>query len=365
MLISIVCKWFDLSPNDDVAWAIAGLPKREGGCGFVVSSPLRSFAYDDSCYKALAEFGRNDPEHQRPMSQRDATQRMHKAAIDRVTCRTHPDAVKIARLLEANKMKGAGGWIDEPTQWMPPDAFSSAWRLRCRAKCRSLPDGAMCPGCPTLGVMSQVDFASHAHGCTRCPSGQNATDAHNHLSKHIAKACSDNALHAVLEPRGFQSFTCGTCKEVLSGADLHSKIRTHDRRCSMKLYRRGVDLEVYLHRRRRMIDFTIAHVTTPSWCSTPIANIVDLKKNEKCERYVKSGMIPEDEFVVATAFSSGALHEDFTRLLTDIATCAVIDYELLVKSVRNCVMWGQGASVAAAFRTVMQAPVRSRGFGDT
>ena len=70
-------------------------------------------------------------------------------------------------------------------------------------------------------------------------------------------------------------------------------------------------------------------------------------------------MIPGDEFVVATAFSSGALHEDFIRILTDISKCAALDYDTLVKGVRNCIMWGQGASVVAAFRTVMQAPVRS------
>jgi len=353
---AIATHWFELSDDNILAWDIASLPKRFGGCGFVVSSPLRPFAYSDSLYNALHELGRNAPGTQRPKSQRDATDVMHEATIARL--RSHPEAEIVKRLLEVNKMKGSGSWIDAADQWMPPDVYAAAWRLRCRAKAHSLPEGAKCPGCPTLPVMSQVDFANHAHGCAACPSGANATDAHNHLGKHVWKHCDANALHAELEPRGFESFTCSKCKEVLSGNDARVKLRQHDRRCGTKLYRRGVDLEVYVRGRRRMVDFTIAHPTCDSYLDSSLDAIARAKKAKKEDRYVKSGMVPQSELVVALAYSSGALHEDFMRFLGDVAHDSDTDFDALVVRTRNCVMWGQGKSVVAAFRTAAEAARR-------
>jgi hypothetical protein len=99
-----------------------------------------------------------------------------------------------------------------------------------------------------------------------------------------------------------------------------------------------------------MVDFTIAHVTSASHCGTPIEKIIAAKTREKSERYVGSGMIHADEFVVAVALSCGAFHEDLVSFLREVSIEAVVDFDDLVKSTRNCVMWGQGAAVVAAFR---------------
>jgi hypothetical protein len=61
-------------------------------------------------------------------------------------------------------------------------------------------------------------------------------------------------------------------------------------------------------------------------------------------------MIHADEFVVAVALSCGAFHEDLVSFLREVSIEAVVDFDDLVKSTRNCVMWGQGAAVVAAFR---------------
>lgn len=131
------------------------------------------------------------------------------------------------------------------------------------------------------------------------------------------------------------SVRCGGCKTVLSGDDTRAKIRQHDRRCGMKLYRRGVDMEVFVNKQRRMVDFTIVHANTASHRDTPIDTIIRTKKAEKFERYVKSGMVPENEFVVAPAFSSGALHDDLLRLLGEVSRECETDFNSLFASTRN------------------------------
>jgi len=311
-------------------------------------------------YNALHEFDRNGPSQQRPKSQKDATLEMHLANKETISKLKRPDRDEILRLLEANATKGSGGWMDNPTTWMPPSVYASAWRLRCRAKARSLPDRLQCPGCPKLGVMEQVDFANHVHGCTRVPSGSNATRAHDHLVRHLWKILDANAVTATQEPRGFQSYTCSDCKKTLEGENLRTQVRTHDRTCGTRLYRSGVDLEAFLGRARRMIDVTIAHATSPSLCKTSFDAIVKERVLEKKKRYVDSGMIPADEFVVAVAFSHGAFHDGFVNLLTDIAREAAVDFDSLVRSTRNCVMWGQGAAVDAAFRMAATGARRGR-----
>ena len=80
-------------------------------------------------------------------------------------------------------------------------------------------------------------------------------------------------------------------------------------------------------------------------------HIAKNKKDTKVARYVTSGMVPQDELVVALAFANGFLHDDFMQLLGDICTEAATDFDALVASTRNCVLWGQGAAVVAAFRT--------------
>jgi len=419
-VFEVINQWFDISPEDRLALEIASLPKRDGGNGLVFTSPLRGFAYEDSLYRALhSETGKekliltsrprhdvkrptasflgkenNDVQHggislapldtvpqppiadiilpdaptpislvstghvrQRPKSQRDATRELHLTTKKRIS-QEGPQALKVARVLEINSLKGSGDWIDTPSQWMPPAPYAASWRLRCLATALSLPAGAQCPGCPRLGVMSQVDFMLHAQGCTRCPTQQNATAAHDRLTSYLHKHASENAVYSEIEPRGFQTFTCDECGAVFSGMDTRSQLRAHARRCGVHVHRRGVDLEIWLNRRRRMVDFTIVHATCSSLMTSSLPSIIRQKQNRKDARYVDSGLVPKEEFIMAAAFSSGALDVGFKSLLRDIAEEAHTDFVELVEGVRNVVMWGQGAAVDAAFRV---AAARGKG----
>jgi len=330
---------------------IASLPKRDGGNGLMLSSVIRTCAFKDSLYRALHELGRLEPVHQRPQSQKDATREIHLITKKRIS-QEGPHAVKVARLLEVNSLKGSGGWIDTASQWMPVPAFTAAWRLRCYATALSLPERAQCPGCPHLGVMSQADFAIHAHGCTRCPTRNNATKAHDHLTSYIEKHATDNALVAEAEPRGFQSFKCRSCRKTFTGSECRAQLQAHARECGVQMQRRGVDLEIYLRRQRRMVDFTIVHANCKSHVHTSLPVIIDQKRITKTQRYVDSGLVPKEEFMMAAVYSSGALTLEFKALLKDISQEAKTDFVDLVEGVRNCVMWGQGAAVNAAFRLV-------------
>ena len=116
--------------------------------------------------------------------------------------------------------------------------------------------------------------------------------------------------------------------------------------------RSGVDIEIFLGSKRWMLDFTIIHATCPSYVSSSYDSLIQSKTKEKVRKYVDSGMIPREELVVAIIWSHGALHKDLVDFLRRFASEARIDFTDLVDGVRNCAMWGQGASVSAAFRTV-------------
>jgi len=195
-------------------------------------------------------------------------------------------------------------------------------------------------------------FALHAHGCASMPSRKNATNAHNHLAHHLHKICRNNALRSEVEPRGFQTYTCPRCKAVIEGDDVVEKLKRHDGACGARPLRSGVDIEIMLGSDRFMLDFTVIHAISPSLVKTSYDALVHTKTTEKLRKYVDSGMIPRKEFVVAVVWSHGALHGDFMDFLRRFASEARVDFADLVDGVRNCAMWGQGASVNAAFRTV-------------
>jgi len=195
-------------------------------------------------------------------------------------------------------------------------------------------------------------FALHAHGCASMPSKKNATNAHNHLAHHLHKVCKNNAIRSEVEPRGFQTYTCPKCKAVIEGDRMAEKLKQHDSACGARPLRSGVDIEIMLGSKRYMLDFTVIHATCPSYVSSSYESLVQSKTSGKTKKYVDSGMIPREEFVVAIVWSHGALHKNLLDFLARFAAEARVDLPGLIDGVRNCVMWGQGASVSAAFRTV-------------
>jgi len=280
---------------------------------------------------------------------------MHDEHIKSIFHGPLPNVDLVKRLLNANSQKGAGGWLDCPTQRMYSVAYAAAWRLRCFAKALSLPSGAACPTHTSLGVMDQREFALHAHGCASMPSKKNATNAHNHLARHLDKVCRNNAIRSEVEPRGFQTYTCTKCGVVIEGQHVLEKLKQHDRSCGARPLRSGVDLEVMLGSDRYMLDFTVIHSICPSLAKSSFDALAQMKIREKTARYVGTGMIPPKEFVVAIVWSHGALHKDFVDFLKKLASEAHVDFSELVAGVRNCAVWGQGAAISAAFKTVCAA----------
>ena len=275
----------------------------------------------------------------------------------------------VRRLLDLNGLKGAARCLTSGKTWMPPHCFAHIFRMKAHLKSTRLPLYACCPACPQLGLMMQKDFAIHVHGCTKIPSADNATGAHNLLRDKIVKTGKDNAIPCSSEPKGYQAYTCSSCGTHIEGQNVDQRVRAHDRACTSKLYRSGVDVDGYmvpkcnLHHESRstmakarfLLDVTIAHLVCASYLSTPIDSVVKSKILEKTTRYVTSGMIVADEFRVGVVFSTGGCDAGMMSFLSQFAISADIDFEDFLGEVTATVMWAQGASIEAAFKMAAQS----------
>jgi len=245
---------------------------------------------------------------------------------------------------------------------MPHEAYASAWRFRAFADTTSQPAQLRCPACPDFQggrVLDQQEFVAHVHGCTRIPSGQNRTKAARVLNKRIVTIVEDSAspdATAEHEPRGYQHYECSKCKFSSTwGGDVKREVADHDKRCSSKLYRSGVDIELVLEKLRYLVDTTIAHLVCESWYRASIATAVNSKIAKKYHHYVEElRLVSAEEFVAAVAHSTGGLDKSFHDLLGKIGRATGLEYADLVEDVRHTVMWGVGASIAAAFRCTMR-----------
>ena len=199
----------------------------------------------------------------------------------------------------------------------------------------------------------------------------NATGAHNCLRDKIVKTGRDNAIPCNPEPKGYQAYTCSTCGTRIDGPNVNRRVHAHDRACSSKLYRSGVDVEGWLvpkwnlnnenkrklEKVRFLLDVTIAHLICDSYLSTPINAIVKAKVKAKTDQYVTSGMISADEFRVGVMFSTGGCDKGMMEFLLQFAFTADLASEVLIADVTNTVMWAQGASIEAAFKMEARAHV--------
>ena len=359
-VLDVAVAWFHTPDDEDLR--LARLPQRFDGSGMVETVDISEHAYNDSVWDALDVLGKHPvPSPQKPPSQRNACSRMYEARRAELYRTGGPT---VQRLLDLNALAGAKRWLTSATTWMPGHCFAHSFRLKANVASTRLPSYATCPACPQLGPMTQKDFAIHAHGCTKIPSADNATGAHNWLRDTIVKTGRANALACGPEPKGYQKYTCSTCGTVIDGINVTRRVYVHDRTCSSKLYRSGVDVEGWvipqcninhenkhkMERVRFLLDVTIAHLICHSYLDTTIASAVTAKVSEKTARYVTSGMIPAEVFRVGVMFSTGGCDAGMMAFLAQFAVTAGLVYEELIADVTNTVMWAQGASIDAAFR---------------
>lgn len=358
-IIALAVKWFNLDVNDKVGITIATLPMKIGGNGLIVTADVRAFAFEDSEHRAisaLAALGRHKIAAKPPVSQRDATIAFQLKKKTELLASIGGDVRdKVEKLLEANSVKGAPGWLIAHRKWMPPQVYAAAWRFRARAVSTVEAPQLRCPACPSFQggrLLDQVEFVEHVHGCTKIASGDNATRAHHHLVKRIVHHVEENGGHATREPREYQSYKCPKCPfETVRGLNVQQQVRAHDKKCGASLIRSGVDAELWLQRQRYLVDATIAHLVCESHFDTAIAAVVGQKIATKYHHYVEVlKIVSPEEFVVAVAHSTGGLHVHLHQLLGKIGREFDVPYPDLVEDIRHTVMWGTGASITAAFR---------------
>ena len=356
-ILALAVKWFGLDIDDKVGLTIASLPLKLGGNGLVVTSDVRHLAFADSEYRAismLAHLGRHQRPLHAPSSQHDATYAHHlQKKLDFLASIGNEAAV--TRLLEANSVKGGAGWLIAHRKWMPHVAYAAAWRLRARAVTTFEPAAVRCPACPKLldgRLLDQREFVEHVHGCTRIPSGDNATRAHHSLTRKLVSIMEDNGGRATREPREYQQYKCPKCPfELPRGEYKRELLARHDKVCNSSLLRSGVDAELWLQHQRYLVDVTIAHVVCGSYVNVPIDIVCAQKAATKYHHYVEElRIVSPEEFVAAVAHSTGGLHVHFQKLLGKISREINVPYNDIVEDVRHCVMWGVGASIASGFR---------------
>ena len=366
-VLDVAVVWFDVDVGDDLR--VARLPRRFDGAGLVETVDLCEHAYNDSVWSALDFMEQHPvPTAQKPPSQSTASSKMYEGRREALY-QTGGETVR--RLLDLNRLRGAARWLTSVTTWMPPVCYAHAFRLKAHLVSTRLPAYATCPACPQMGPMLQKDFAIHVHGCTKIPSADNATGAHNCLRDKIVKTGRDNAIPCNPEPKGYQAYACSTCGTRIDGPNVNRRVHAHDRACSSKLYRSGVDVEGWLvpkwnlnnenkrklEKVRFLLDVTIAHLISDSYLSTPINAIVKAKVKAKTDQYVTSGMISADEFRVGVMFSTGGCDKGMMEFLLQFAFTADLASEVLIADVTNTVMWAQGASIEAAFKMAARAHV--------
>ena len=202
---------------------------------------------------------------------------------------------------------------------MSPALFAAAVRARLMAphpRARTL---ATCPGCPG-SLYEPVHLQRHVLGCAACPKA-NATTRHNRCVRFLYDLCERAGLPSVIEPRGFSTYTCPKCHVRGIAPD---EERAHGRRCGVNLLRSGPDLyvshgggecapsEVYY-------DFTVIQTTAQSYERTATQRLLAEVIKEKEERYVTSGMIAKENFVVLPVTALGHLSPPVVRLLSFLA----------------------------------------------
>jgi hypothetical protein len=149
----------------------------------------------------------------------------------------------------------------------------------------------------------------------------NATTKHNALVTFLSTLCKAAGLPHELEPRGFQSYTCPKCSKSDLGA---TGARAHRAQCHVDLIRSGPDLRITWTQdpssdSDTYYDVTYIHETAPCYINHSTKDVILQKTLDKNKKYVASGMILPQDFVVLPILSLGSIHDNVRRLMERLA----------------------------------------------
>ena len=339
---NVLQHWFQVDITERKTHSLLGLPRRLGGAGIRWSHEDRVTAYAASHHSSLEALHR-ETVAVAPMSQRDAADERHKAVAKELS----KDAATKKHLEECS-LDHAGRWMIACKAFMSSPLFAACMRLRLMAPNPSAPAQSQCLGCKGFFDDTAV-FQRHIIGCASFP-GTNATMKHHHCVRFLAGACKDAGLYTVIEPRGFESYKCTTCKCTLSA----EQARVHAfSSCTGNVMRSGPDIKISWGAAEAAAveevyyDFTCVHTTSRSHADTSADKAIAEVTRNKRVKYVDSGMIASDAFEVIAVTALGYLPRNVVQLLREIATVARSEIEVLLDGLATCIQRGNGATLRA------------------
>ena len=353
----ILMQWFDMCEDDEDAWDFMGLPVRSGGCGAEISSSIRHGAYVSSKFVGLRSLHYHTA--QLPpgahMKQSTATAIVHSKKRYLMSQRS----ARCARRLELNSMTWSGKFLRAVTQKMTSEAFATAVRLRCGAKCAALPPvmSCVCPSCNGR-EWEQRAWIDHVHGLANLP-GVNATTRHDGVTKHVIHDTVSPHIDAEWEPEALQQFRCTVC----GARDVTSKNAvSHAMACgidvlALKRNRSGPDNEIWWKGiDQQFYDFTVINALCPSHVKTDTDTLVSAVTRDKNAKYVLTGKVPAHKFKVAACFTLGGVTEPTRELLTKCARAANVDPHDIAELFSVHLQHGNARIIAQALKLALRAP---------
>ena len=241
---------------------------------------------------------------------------------DEFTADTRINDITRKRLLENKQMgpiikacsqKGSSSWLMETERIINKQQYTLAVMPRLGIAHPHLPEELTCPGCKTL--LNAKTALTHIPGCVKCK-GQNATTKHNALVRFLYDLCLRAGIPCEREPRQFTSYTCSSCSTNVSPDGK----KEHVRSCQgATFYRSGPDLCIHWATGEVFYDLTVIHELSPANLNSSCQSLLRDVFNRKQSKYVKSGLIPADQFACVPVFSSGSLHLNTRTLLGTLA----------------------------------------------
>ena len=144
------------------------------------------------------------------------------------------------------------------------------------------------------------------------------------MVRRIYDLCIKAGIPCEMEPRPFSSYRCLKCNEVVEG----ERKSEHQRTCgSPSFHRSGPDLAIYWATGIIYYDFTILHEFAPSNAGRSGAQLMRDAIKKKHATYVKTGLIPFEQFKCIPMLSGGALHSGTKILLNSLADCGAAYHE--------------------------------------
>jgi hypothetical protein len=264
----------------------------------------------------------------------------------------------MARHIEECSAKHAGAFLTHLDRHVPAKAYAAAVRARIRATPNWAPALAKCNGCRDT-VWGAEEYLRHVEGCAR-HRGYNATTKHHRVVEWFAALSRRVGDLVEVEPRGFQSFTCPHCGDVVK----ETEQRAHTRKCGGSLLRSGPDLRISgwttsekgpqgvfwrPHDGDMFFDVTVVHTTAPSHVGSRDCAL-NAKVQEKLTKYHEElKLLRVGDLTVLAVSARGRLHRDAMHFLERAANLLNCPVRELVADLSACLQHANGDILANAF----------------